>query len=638
MKKLLSLLLILALVLSGCAPKLPMGEQTTPEQPPAQEEEEQPVPEPEPEPERLDLETVAVEGAPGFYDLSALPQLEGVTIGDAVLLDENTVALLTGEQGDTVRLLNLETGTLETLCTLTLKREEDWGSTSIRWAEPLVVWDNVWGGGFVIARDGSYSTMYPPEEGYIDSWNCVFTREACYWYDSGSAQVRKTACDDPDWITVGSIPVEYYYASPVGLTEDGSGMVLTADTERGEKRVTLVMSLTSGEITAVYEGTECVSQLTGRPQIAIDYPETDETEVAGDGVTADFRQRLRVQRPGEQVEEIVDLAGLGNGESGELGLCGLNPACQETVWGRSLLWTWTETYHLLLWDYRNVTPEEVPLAELVPYEHPVYDLGEISQRADEMEKTYGVRIYLGQEVTSAPFPDYTLEACEDLAYISDALDVLETALAYYPEGYLEQLGGDSVRELCFYLSGRMSPLDASVSIDDPGGLACQVDGLELLAFNVDYIRPQDVVHELTHVLDHWLWAEGTLDEETWSAMNPEDFDYYYAYINENGESYEWAGDTQYTSWDSAYYSGDVDSIYFIDPYSTTFPTEDRARLMEYVLANPGGSPESSFESVHLQEKLTYYFQCIRNTFDTAGWPEQTSWEAALASMAPEAAE
>ena len=282
--------------------------------------------------------------------------------------------------------------------------------------------------------------------------------------------------------------------------------------------------------------------------------------------------------------------------------------------------------------------EEVPLAELVPYEPPVYDLGEISQRAEEMEETYGVRIYLGQEVTSAPFPDYTLEANEDLAYISDALDVLETALAYYPEGYLEQLGGDSVRELCFYLSGRMTPLDASVSIDDPGGLACQVDGLELLAFNVDYIRPQDVVHELTHVLDHWLWEAGTLDEMTWSSMNPEDFDYYYAYMNENGESYEWAGDTKYTTWDSAYYGGDVDSVYFIDPYSTTYPTEDRARLMENVLASPGGSPESSFESVHLQEKLTYYFQCIRNTFDTTGWPEQTSWEAALASMAPEAAE
>ena len=132
-----------------------------------------------------------------------------------------------------------------------------------------------------------------------------------------------------------------------------------------------------------------------------------------------------------------------------------------------------------------------------------------------------------------------------------------------------------------------------------------MDGLELLAFNVDYIRPQDVVHELPHVLEHWLGETGTLDEETWSSMNPEDFEYYYAYINENGESYEWAGDPKYTSWGNAYYSGDVDSVYFIDPYSTTFPTEDRARLREYVLANPGGSPESSFESVHLPGSYTH---------------------------------
>lgn len=632
MKRLLSLLLILSLLLTGCAPKAPPVEPE--DQPPAQEEPAAPEPEPE-EPELLDLETVAMAGAEGFYNLTRLPALAGAAVKDAILLDENRVALLTGQMGDTVALLDLETGTLETLCTLDVKTEEDWSSISIRWADPLVVWDDLANSGYVIAEDGSVDRFYPPEEESVDAWNCVFTQDSCYWYDSSRGQVRKAGLNQAQWTEVGSIPVEYLYVTVAGLTRDGGSMVLNASVGRQEKGVTLVMDLTSGEVTAVYEGTACAQQLTGQIQVNIDWAGAEETD--GDQV-ADTRQRIQVRGPEEQVEMEVALSSLEPDGAEEWGLSGLNAVRQETVWGRTLLWTWTESYHLILWDYRAVTPEEVPLPELTPYELPAYDLGALGQRADEMEETYGVRIYLGQEVTDAPFPDYTLEASDNLAYISDALDVLEVALSYYPEGYLEQLGGDSVREICFYLSGRMTPLDASVSIDDPGGLSCQVYGLELLAFNVDYIRPQDVVHELTHVLDHWLEVEGTLDETDWSALNPEDFDYYYAYIDENGESYEWAGDTQYTTWGADYYGGDMDSVYFIDPYSTTFPTEDRARLMEYVLASPGGRPDSAFSGVHLQAKLTYYFQCIRDIFDTAGWPEQTSWEAALASMAPETSE
>ena len=112
-------------------------------------------------------------------------------------------------------------------------------------------------------------------------------------------------------------------------------------------------------------------------------------------------------------------------------------------------------------------------------------------------------------------------------------------------------------------------------------------------------------------------------------MNPEGFDYYYAYIDPNGDSYEWSGSSEYTTNDSAWYDGDTDSVYFIDAYSTTFPTEDRARLMEYLLSDVDYGPPAYFASVHLQEKLTYYFQCIRTKFDTTNWPEQTSWEQML---------
>ena len=79
------------------------------------------------------------------------------------------------------------------------------------------------------------------------------------------------------------------------------------------------------------------------------------------------------------------------------------------------------------------------------------------------------------------------------------------------------------------------------------------------------------------------------------------------------------------------YADGYDS-YFIDTYSRTFPTEDRARVMEYAMigwdwmfSEDGSAP--------LREKLRYYADCIRDCFDTAGWPAVTRWEQPLQNSA-----
>ena len=66
--------------------------------------------------------------------------------------------------------------------------------------------------------------------------------------------------------------------------------------------------------------------------------------------------------------------------------------------------------------------------------------------------------------------------------------------------------------------------------------------------------------------------------------------------------------------------------WFVDYYACTFPTEDRARIMEYAMAEvywpfEGDTP--------IDDKLAYYSRCIRDCFDTTGWPEKTAWEQAI---------
>ena len=72
----------------------------------------------------------------------------------------------------------------------------------------------------------------------------------------------------------------------------------------------------------------------------------------------------------------------------------------------------------------------------------------------------------------------------------------------------------------------------------------------------------------------------------------------------------------------------ADEVWFIDPYSKTYPMEDRARLMETLLS--GRTPYSGcFRGLHVQEKLSFYFRFLRETLDDGSWPALTSWEEAL---------
>ena len=67
-----------------------------------------------------------------------------------------------------------------------------------------------------------------------------------------------------------------------------------------------------------------------------------------------------------------------------------------------------------------------------------------------------------------------------------------------------------------------------------------------------------------------------------------------------------------------------DFSWFVDDYATINPTEDRARVLEYAMADYGMWTFEGNEG--LTAKLDYYARCIRDGFDTTGWPEVTLWE------------
>jgi hypothetical protein len=261
---------------------------------------------------------------------------------------------------------------------------------------------------------------------------------------------------------------------------------------------------------------------------------------------------------------------------------------------------------LLYWDTsKSVGSEDIPF-------EPVPDPSEqqilIQQRIADLEAEYGLNILVGEDAQDY-FYDFEAEIVTDPDDILNALDVLEDALEDYPEGFFRQLRyGDNQRNE-IHLMGTITPTNAEYTdtyeafVDE--GFECHRMVMDIYLSDVS-----TYYHEFSHIIDSFLeWdsynrEDALFSDEKWCSLNPQWFP---------GYTYDY-------SWEQ--YVADYSC--FVDSYSTINPTEDRARVLEYAMAEYGGW---TFEDAPvLQSKLDYYCRCIRDAFDTTGWPETPLWE------------
>ncbi len=261
---------------------------------------------------------------------------------------------------------------------------------------------------------------------------------------------------------------------------------------------------------------------------------------------------------------------------------------------------------VLYWDPAKSQPgEDIPFA---PIPEPTEMEAQVQSRVEELEREYALSILVGQEIDTY-FMSFTVEPVTDWAEVMDALDTLEDALEDYPEGFFQQLRYGDVHRTEIHLAGNLMPTNAEY----PGSYVAFVEeGYDCHVMVVD-ILTADVstyYHEFSHIIDSFLeWdamqrEDALFSEEGWSSLNPSWFP---GYTN----SYAWSQDV-------------LDYTCFVDSYSTINPTEDRARVLEYAMVN---YDYNCFENAAtLTRKLEYYCQCIRDAFDTTGWPDTVLWE------------
>ena len=129
-----------------------------------------------------------------------------------------------------------------------------------------------------------------------------------------------------------------------------------------------------------------------------------------------------------------------------------------------------------------------------------------------------------------------------------------------------------------------------------------------------------VHHELSHIIDDFINAKTGFDENVWKSYNPVTETYADIYTYDY-KLFGYDGMDKYT-FDYSYENNS--ECYFVDSYSMTFPTEDRARIWENVMMVEDVNIDFA-QSPKLKAKLNYYAQCVRQAFDNAGW-DDVIWE------------
>lgn len=249
---------------------------------------------------------------------------------------------------------------------------------------------------------------------------------------------------------------------------------------------------------------------------------------------------------------------------------------------------------------------------------------ELFDRADALSEKYGVEILIADQCDTV-FTDHSADLLLEEADIEQALDTVDYVLGRYPEGFFEQLKHNAYKEIEIQLVGILEKdySEGDITYVSGGFVNYSYMGKLLMALDArpmnldDEINPileGTMYHEFSHIIDKRLEydsiyrEDASYSENGWLNLNPDGFEY--------NDSYYGTLDPQYAD-------------YFVDHYACTNSTEDRARIMESAMQND----VSVFEGKEgLTEKLRYYSEGIRDSFDITGWPKILPWEAPLYSM------
>lgn len=246
--------------------------------------------------------------------------------------------------------------------------------------------------------------------------------------------------------------------------------------------------------------------------------------------------------------------------------------------------------------------------------------GENDAIARRIEDKWGVKVFYQPHLLHLVASDYSAAAITDPDLLQTHLLQLESALSAYPAGFFDDLCYGDYTHLEIYLCGTFTPLTPD-GITTAEAIANTRGSAMVIGLNVHYLDdeyPRVLAHELLHIMERRIDQIDVDILGEWITLTPGGHDaYYYSYHDENGNE---MNDPSHTY----YFEGDPANAYFVDAYSKSFPTEDRARIFEK-LVESAGDPYFA-DSPVMMAKARTLCRIIREYFPSVAALDHASWE------------
>lgn len=250
------------------------------------------------------------------------------------------------------------------------------------------------------------------------------------------------------------------------------------------------------------------------------------------------------------------------------------------------------------------------------------EISEETQRiaAEVLEET-GVELLYGSAGNDFIMFDYVGVAELDPYTIYYSVTRTAEILEKYPAGMLRETYESSHKGLRIYLCADIYGIQSS-SLDTAGGVTTDGDGYIVIALDVGGNLTYDLPHELSHAFDRRISyvdsTQGTNWMLVWENATPLNNGYTYTYQ-------DYYLNSAYTAWEHGY----GEAVWFIDTYSRTYPTEDRARIMEHLFHTDEPSSAEYFTYDNILYKARLYSYILRQCFPSCDIPEVLFWETGL---------
>ena len=272
-----------------------------------------------------------------------------------------------------------------------------------------------------------------------------------------------------------------------------------------------------------------------------------------------------------------------------------------SIWGNAeenCIWLLCDQTRLCRWDLEEsaVTDGGSRLTPRYTRDNPdVEGLAALATQAQTMTEFLPVVIHLAEDAVAVIPDGYTAVSEYRVSKLEDGVEALVALLEQFPADFLEQAAKSSADKklhiaLVQSLTGSIAsdtPVDAvDVQFRDDGG------SIYMMVTLGDAL-PYGFCHSLGHVIDARVLSKCSAFDN-WKGLNPKGFDYDYSYNLNAAREDETMPDA------------------FLNTFSMSFPTEDRATLFAHAML---GGNEAHFQSEAIQKKLKALCNGIGQAFE-----------------------